>query len=108
MNAVDKELIEKELPLGRALLILALGVVCFQLAYTFHACSFLIAVWLWSLFQLTRLKTSRLVSYLGLLMGMLAYAPQLYFLWTIFGAAAIALWMVLAFWLRTTLVLGRA
>jgi apolipoprotein N-acyltransferase len=90
-----------------SLLVIA-AAISFQLAYSFHACSFLIAVYLWSLVQLTRLKTSRLASYIGLLTGMLTFAPQMNFLWTIFGPGAIALWFVLAFWIRMFLVLGRS
>jgi hypothetical protein len=39
------------------------------------------------------------VFYPMLALGFLFYAPHLGFFWTIFGAAAIALWLVLAFWL---------
>ena len=98
----------RELNLGAALFRVLAGVVAFQLAYSFHVCSFLAVVYLWSLFELTRLKSARQASYLGLLIGMLAYAPQMAFMWKIFGPAAIALWLVLAFWLRMFLVAGRA
>jgi apolipoprotein N-acyltransferase len=98
----------KELNLGPALFWVLAGAFAFQLAYSLHVCGFLIAVYLWSLFELTRLKSARQASYLGLLIGMLAYAPQMAFMWKIFGPAAIALWLVLAFWLRMFLVLGRA
>jgi len=108
MNAADPQSTSKELTPGRALLLVVTGAGSFQLAYSFPACSFLVAVYLWSLFDLTRLKSAKQASYLGLLMGMLAYIPQMYFLWKIFGPAAIALWLVLAFWVRMFLVLGRA
>lgn len=88
--------------------LLALGaVVAFQLAYTFTGCSFLIAIYLYCLFQLARLKTTRLAFYLGLAIGLLAYAPQSMFLWNIFGAAALPLWLVLAFWTALFLALAR-
>ncbi len=80
--------------------------MAFNLAYTFPACGFLIAVYLWCLFQLTKLSTSRKVSYYGLAAGLLAFAPQLGFFWSIFGPGAIALWFVCAFWIRMFLVLG--
>ena len=67
------------LNLRDTLLLSTSAVVALQLAYHFHACSFLIAIFLWCVFQLTRLKTSRQTSYVGLLVGMLAYAPQLNF-----------------------------
>lgn len=82
--------------------------VSFQLAYSFPACGFFFAVYLWCLFQLTRLKTARLASYFGLAAGLVTFAPQLYFFWTLFGPAAIALWAICAFWIRMFIVLGRA
>jgi len=33
-----------------------------------------------------------------LVTGFLCYAPQLFFIWTIFGSSAIVLWLVLSFW----------
>ena len=89
-----------------ALLALA-AVAAFQLAYTFSACSFLIVIYLYCLFQLTRLKTTRLAFYVGLAIGVAAYAPQSMFLWRIFGAAAIPLWLILASWLALFLALAR-
>ena len=37
--------------------------------------------------------------WIGLLVGLLCYAPQLTFFWSVFGVAATALWLILAFWL---------
>jgi apolipoprotein N-acyltransferase len=86
----------------------ALGAaVAFQLAYTFQALSFLVVVYLYCLVQLARLNTTRLAFYVGLLIGLSAFAPQLMFFWKIFGAAAIPLWLILAFWLALFLVLAR-
>jgi len=88
--------------------LLALGAVAaFQLACTFGAFSFLIVIFLYCLFQLAWLQTTRLAFYLGLAIGLLAYAPQSLFLWKIFGAAAVPLWLVLAFWLALFLALAR-
>jgi len=100
--------VEDSISLRAGLGFSALAVATFQLAYSFPACSFLIAVYLWSLFQLTRLKTPRQASCFGLLVGMLAYGPQLNFFWTIFGPAAVTLWIVLAFWILMFLILGRS
>jgi apolipoprotein N-acyltransferase len=77
------------------------------LAYTFHACSFLIAIYLWSLFELARRTSTRQAFYFGLAIGVLAYAPQSLFLWAIFGPAAIPLWLVLAIWIALFLLLAR-
>lgn len=90
-----------------ALALVALAVASFHVAYCFSGCSFLIAVYLYCLCALTRLATDRRAFYCGLTMGMLVYAPQLYFFYTIFGAAAVALWLVLAFWLGLFLLLAR-
>ncbi len=89
-------------------LLYALGAVAaFHLAYTFHGCSFLIFAFLWCVFQLTGLKTTRQAVYLGLATGLLAYGPQLDFFWNIFGPAAVALWFVPACWLSLFAGLGR-
>ena len=80
----------------------------FQLAYFVPECAFLIAVYLWCLFELTRLRTSRQASYYGLFVGLLAFVPQLFFFYRLFGPAAIALWAIAAFWTRMFLVLGRS
>ncbi len=89
------------------LLCLAAG-VAFQVAYFIPSCAFLIAVYLWCLFELTRLPTPKQASYFGLLAGLLAFAPQLSFFYRLFGPAAISLWVVAAFWTRMFLVLGRS
>ena len=108
MNPPTANSVEGKLSLARISTYVAGAIIAFHLAYCFHAVCFLMAVYLWCLSQLTRLSTSRQAFYTGLLVGMLAYGPQMNFLWTIFGPAAIALWAVLSFWLGMFLVLGRA
>ncbi|MEY4386551.1 MAG: hypothetical protein RLY20_1834 [Verrucomicrobiota bacterium] len=71
---------------------------------SFHAAQILGIGWLlipcaYALIELSRAATNRKVFYPMLGLGMLFYAPHLGFFWNIFGAAAIALWLVLAFWL---------
>ena len=71
---------------------------------SFHAAQVLGLGWLlipcaYALIELSRAATSRKVFYPMLALGFLFYAPQLGFFWGIFGAAAIALWLILAFWL---------
>jgi len=71
---------------------------------SFHAAQNLGIGWLlipcaYALIELSRAATHRKVSYPMLVVGFLFYAPQLGFFWNIFGAAAIALWLVLAFWI---------
>jgi apolipoprotein N-acyltransferase len=97
-----------ELGMGTAALY-ALGAgVAFQAAYTLPGCAFLIAVYLGCVFQLARLKTPRQAACFGLATGVLAFAPQLNFFWTIFGPAAIALWYVCGFWIGLFALLARA
>ena len=86
----------------------ALAVASFHLAYAFGAGSFLIAVCLFGLVQLSRVRTSRQAMNLGWIIGPLLYGPHLCFFWTIFGPGAITLWLVLAFWVGLFLVLLRA
>ncbi len=86
----------------------ALAVASFQLAYAFSACAFLMALHLFCLLQLSRVRTSRAAMRLGMGIGPLIYGPKLLFFWTVFGPTAIALWLVLAFWLGLFLVLMRS
>jgi apolipoprotein N-acyltransferase len=99
---------ESELTLKRASLVCVVAVVAFQLAYSLPSCGFLFLLFLWCLFELTRVKTTRQAVYFGLVTGMLAYGPQLHFFWTIFGPAAVVLWIVPAFWMALFIALGRA
>jgi apolipoprotein N-acyltransferase len=97
-------------PLGFPMACLyALGaVVCFNLAYAFDGCAFLMVGFLACLFPLARLRTARRAYYVGLVIGLAVYTPHLLFFYGIFGYAAVALWYILPFWLGLFLVLGRA
>ena len=92
----------KPLGWGKSLLWLVLAVACFHLAYTsskFPATGLLIFGYALGLVRLTDQPTVRRAFYFGLATGFFSYAPQLFFFWRIFNAAAIALWLVLAFWI---------
>jgi len=54
------------------------------------------------------LPSPRFAFYLGLTVGVGLYAPHLTFFWTLFGPAAVLLWMVLAFWIAAFLGVSRA
>jgi apolipoprotein N-acyltransferase len=87
---------------GKSFLWLALAVACFHAAYTsihFPAAGLLIFGYACGLVRLTDQPTVRRAFYFGLAAGFLCYAPQLYFFCSIFGPAAIVLWLVLAFWI---------
>lgn len=77
---------------------------CLQLAYTFPACSFLMLGFMFAVQRLARVGTTRQAMNVGWVLGLLVYGPQLRFFWNIFGAGAITLWLVLAFWLGLFLV----
>ena len=95
------------LSLRKALLFVAGAVVAFHLAYSFAASSILIIAYLFCLLQLARVRTERQAFYFGLTTGLLCAGPQLYFFWTIFGPAAIALWLILGFWMGVFVLLAR-
>ena len=79
----------------------------FHLAYEVRACAPLFAVFLLGLLQLARLGHVRAVVYTGLAVGLCVYGSQLWFFWSIFHAAAIALWLIPGFWLACFLLLQR-
>ncbi len=91
-------------PLGwkKSILWLALAAACFHAAYIslkVPAAGGLIFGYVFALVQLTDQPTVRRAFYFGLATGLLGYAPQLWFFWKIFNAAAVVLWLVLAFWI---------
>ncbi len=97
----------------KSLLWLALAVVCFHAAYTslkFPAAGLFIFGYAFGLVKLCDQPNVRRAFYFGLVTGYLCIAPQLFFMWEIFSAFAILLWLVLAFWigLFTALVCGCA
>ncbi len=75
------------------------AILSFHLAYSVNYCQILIVVFLYGVFQLARVPTSRQAFYIGFAIGMAIYAPQLRFFWTLFQAGAIPLWMILSCWL---------
>jgi apolipoprotein N-acyltransferase len=93
----------------RAALLALVGSACFHAAYTpakSELLAFGIIGYLVCLVQLARLRTMRQCFYTGLALGFACFAPQLECFWRIFGPAAIALWLVLAFWIALFLVLS--
>jgi apolipoprotein N-acyltransferase len=86
----------------KSLLWLTLAVACFHAAYIsfkFPAAGLLIFGFAYGLIRLTDQPNVRRAFYFGLATGYLCYAPQLFFMWRIFGPLAIVLWLVLAFWI---------
>jgi apolipoprotein N-acyltransferase len=99
----------------KAGLLALVAVACFHVAYTpaqTGLWSFAIVGSVGCLAQLARLRTTRQCFYVALAVAFACFAPQLECFWRIFGAFAIALWLVLALWLAffvvlTHLALGR-
>lgn len=87
------------------MLLAVLAVAAFHAGFLYPALSWLVLVWLGCLFALRRTSCGRGTFYTGLAIGLGIYGPQLYFFWTIFGPAAVVLWLVLAFWLALFLLL---
>jgi apolipoprotein N-acyltransferase len=93
---------QQPLSWGKSFLFAALAVVCFYLSYTpLQHPAFGLFIFGYALFlvQLTNQKTVRRAFYFGLAVGFLCAASQLYCFGEIFGAAAIVLWLILAFWI---------
>ncbi len=77
--------------------LLAVGAVgAFHAAFMVPALCWLVLAYLGCLFALRRLATARQAFYVGLAIGLGVFVPQMGFLWTIFQAAAIPLWLILA------------
>jgi len=99
-----KPLADTKPPLGwmKSFVLLSVAVICFHLAYTplqHPAFGLFIFGYAICLTQLTHQPTVRRAFYFGLATGFLCIAPQLICFWEIFNAAAIVLWLVLAFWI---------
>jgi apolipoprotein N-acyltransferase len=94
-------------PLVWALAWSAFAIVSFHLAYGLPTLSFLILGYLLGLVQLARLASWRGGFYAGLGVGLLTVGPQLNCFWLIFGASALVLWLVLAFWIGLFVVIAR-
>lgn len=94
---------------ARMTLLATLGAITsFHLAYTFGSLSFLIIIYLFCLFLLARVKSTRIAFYLGMFIGLATFAPKLAFFFKIFGPGAIALWLVGGVWIAAFLLTARS
>jgi apolipoprotein N-acyltransferase len=82
--------------LWQSVALAVVAVASFHLAFTLTALCWLVLAYLGCLFALRRLATARQAFYTGLAIGLGVFVPQMGFLWTIFQAAAIPLWLILA------------
>jgi apolipoprotein N-acyltransferase len=90
-----------------ALLLAALAVGAFHLAYEVDAAGLAVVVYLACLFQLAWVQSPRFAFYLGLAIGMAGAAVQLAFFFDIFGPAGVALWGIIGLWIALYLLLSR-
>ncbi len=102
MNIAVKDAEIKPAGWGKSFFWLVLAVACFNAAYIsikFPTLGLFIFGYAYFLVQLTDQPTVRRAFYFGLATGFLCAASQLFFFWNIFGATAIVLWIVFAFWI---------
>lgn len=90
---------------GAAFGLAFISVVAFHVGFLVQPLAVLGLVWLGGLFALRRVASTRWAFYLGIVVGLGMYAPQLHFFWTVFGPAAAVLWLILAFWIGLLLLL---
>ncbi len=95
-----------DLSLGRAIGGAVVSIAAFWLANADWRAVVLVWVCALSLFLLTFMREGRSAFYIGLLAGLGMFVPPLAFFWRLFGPAAIALWLVLAFWMGLFVFLG--
>jgi len=95
----------QHLRLGHSVALAVGAVGSFHLAFMVSALCWLVLGYLGCLFALRRLATVRQAFYVGLAIGLGVFVPQMGFLWTIFHVAAIPLWLILALFHATFLLL---
>ncbi len=86
----------RRLPLWQTVALTVGAVASFHLAFMVPVLCWLVLAYLGCLFALRRVATARQAFYVGLAIGLGVFVPQMGFLWTIFQAAAIPLWLILA------------
>lgn len=91
----------------RGLLWLVIAAVCFHAAYSCPGLGILILGYPFALVRALPHLSGRHCFYGGLALGLFLYGPHLRFFWTLFQAAAVLLWLILAVWLALFMILGR-
>lgn len=79
----------------------------FHLAYAVPHGAYFTVLYLFALMRLAEADTWRKAFYAGLAVGLLIASVRLAFFWNVFGAGALALWLVFAFWIGLFVVLAR-
>lgn len=86
---------------------LAMAAACFHAAYSCPGLGILIIGYPFALVRALPYLSGRHCFYGGLALGLFLYGPHLRFFWTLFQAAAVLLWLILAVWLALFMILGR-
>ena len=81
-----------------AVLLVPAAAICFHIAYFTQWGVFIIGYAV-CLVLVARVLCGRMAFYAGLAAGLLCFAPQLWFFWSLFHLVAVVLWMILAFWI---------
>ncbi len=82
------------------------SVAAFHVAHEWEGAGGLILIYVAGMYLLARMRSVRFAFWSGLLLGLALVVPQLWFFFGIFGAAAVPLWFILAFWIALFLVLA--
>lgn len=88
----------RQLSTRAALALAVAGLVTFHVACLIEPAGIVTVGYLLCLYALAWAKSARWAFYLGLLIGTLVAAPQLWFFESIFGPAAVGLWAILGVW----------
>lgn len=96
----------RQLPNVTAIALAAAAVGCFHVACLVEPAGVVVVLYLASIYALAWVKTARWAFYLGLGIGMMIAAPQLWFFQVIFGPAAVGLWAILGVWVGLFLLLS--
>jgi hypothetical protein len=75
---MEAKAVDPGIGLRTACLLAAGAVVSFELAYESEWLTFLIAVYLWCLFEMSRVRTGRQAYYFGLAIGFTIAATQMH------------------------------
>jgi apolipoprotein N-acyltransferase len=84
-----------------------LAALAFAAAFSRPEAACAMVLYLFALLQLARAETWRKAFYSGLAVGLWIAGTKLDFFWNIFGAGAVALWLVFAFWIGFFVAVAR-
>ncbi|HEY0455034.1 MAG TPA: nitrilase-related carbon-nitrogen hydrolase [Verrucomicrobiae bacterium] len=98
MPAASSTIAPEPVRLRYILSLILLSSLAFHLAHAVPRLSFLVLAYLYGAVRIAQLPTSRQAFYSGFFLGFLAFGPQLFFFFHLFGFGSVPLWAVLALW----------